>query len=564
MNKSFVDYPFTAKTYQAILPKLKDGVEATRHKVVIVGGGPVGYCTALGLANHGISCVVVEGDNSVCFGSRAICISRRSQEIIERLGALTGFTEKGLPWTGGRSYYRNSEVLHFLMPNDVNQKLPPMLNIEQFYIEQYLLDAVEARSDLIEVRWATTLKGVTNSPDGVELELSSDKGDYKLHADWLVAADGGRSTVRESLGLELKGTSYEGRYVIVDIKLETDLPTERLAWFDPPSNPGASILMHRQPDGVWRVDYQIRADEDPEEAVKPENVIPRVQSHLEMIGQTGAWEPIWITLYRAHALSLESYRHGRTLLAGDAAHLVPIFGVRGANSGIDDADNLAWKLAYVIKEIASESLLDTYSEERVFATHENLSFGTKSTEFMAPPSFAFKLMQVAVLSLAGKHETVRSLINPRQSATITYRNSPLNQGEDQGFGAGPALGAVLPECPLHIKEKGEGYLTDLIKPVFTLLLFSNQPNPQWVKDLAVAETAKGHELRILRLATGESLDADGWDTQGRLFGLYGAQEGTAYLVRPDGHVAARWMQPEAHRVAQAISGVLGQNLELAA
>ncbi|HNY45522.1 MAG TPA: FAD-dependent monooxygenase, partial [Casimicrobium sp.] len=187
-----------------------------------------------------------------------------------------------------------------------------------------------------------------------------------------------------------------------------------------------TVLVHKQPDNVWRIDNQLQDGEDPEEAVKPENVMPRVESLLAMMGETSAWKPIWITVYKANALTLEEYRHGRVLFAGDAAHLVPIFGVRGANSGIDDADNLAWKLAYVIKGVASDALLDSYSSERVAAAHENLSYGTKSTEFMAPPSFAFDLMRKAVLSLAAKHEGVRSLINPRQTSAIAYTTSPLN------------------------------------------------------------------------------------------------------------------------------------------
>src|ERR1700761_2228312 len=185
-----------------------------------------------------------------------------------------------------------------------------------------------------------------------------------------------------------------------------------------------------------------------------------------MIGQKGKWAPIWIAMYKAHALSLEKYRHGRLLFAGDAAHLVPIFGVRGADSGIDDTDNLAWKLAYVIKGLADDGILDSYSDERVFATRENLSFGTKSTEFMAPPSFAYELMRRAVLTLAVDHSDVRSLINPRQSATITYRDSPLNvPDEDMSqFAAGPVPGAVLLECPLEIWNGtgwSKGHLTDL-------------------------------------------------------------------------------------------------------
>ncbi|MFP3533892.1 FAD-dependent monooxygenase, partial [Burkholderia sp. SIMBA_042] len=206
-------------------------------------------------------------------------------------------------------------------------------------------------------------------PDGVRVDIDTPLGGYALDADWIVASDGGRITVREALGLSLQGTSYEGRYVIVDIALDSDRPTERLAYFDPPSNPGSTVLVHKQPDNVWRIDYQLRDDEDPEAAVKPENVIPRVQNLLDMMGERGAWSPIWITIYKANALTLERYRHGRVLFCGDAAHLVPIFGVRGANSGIDDADNVAWKLAYVIRGLASDALLDSYSDERVFATH---------------------------------------------------------------------------------------------------------------------------------------------------------------------------------------------------
>lgn len=567
MSYEFVDYPFKAQIFEAALPRLLEGKDTTRHKVVIIGGGPVGFCVALGLANHGIASVLIEADNSVCFGSRAICISRRSLQILQRLGALDRFIQKGLPWTGGRSYYRDTEVLHFEMPHDDNQKLPPMLNIEQFYIEQFLLDEAQRRSDLIEIRWATKLTGVQQNSRGTTVRLSTDKGDYTLEADWLVAADGGRSDVREQMGLALKGTSYEGRYVIVDIKLETDLPTERLAWFDPPSNPGSSILMHRQPDDVWRIDYQIGKDEDAEEAVKPENVIPRIQSHLDMIGQKGAWAPIWITMYKAHALSLEKYRAGRVLFVGDAAHLVPIFGVRGANSGIDDADNLAWKLAYVIHGRANETLLDSFSDERVFATQENLSYGTKSTEFMAPPSFAYEIMRSAVLSLAVKHPEVRSLINPRQSAMITYINSPLNVPDVNGaFTCGPVPGEVLPECPLLARHDGvwsKFYLTELLKPVFTLLVFTAAGVMPAEAVRVKTEMARlGVPFQIIIVSTGTPVeDSTMWDQEGKLFSLYGASDGACYLVRPDGHVMARWRHLESSNVMAAISRVLSRKLE---
>lgn len=577
MSYEFKPYPFTAQRYPSRVPPLKGEVEASRHQVAIVGGGPVGLALALGLANHGVRSVVIEADDGVCTGSRAICISRRSLEIIERLGALPGFLAHGLPWAGGRSFYRDTEVLHFTMPQDENQKLPPMINIAQYRIEQILLDAVEKRPDLIEMRWQTRLDKLDRTESGATLHVVSGEGEhaYALEADWVVACDGGRSKVRDALGLQLQGTTYEGRYVIVDIELKSDRPTERLAYFDPPSNPGSTVLVHKQPDNIWRIDYQLGDDEDPEQAVKPENVMPRVESLLAMMGERADWAPVWITIYKANALTLEKYRHGGVMFAGDAAHLVPIFGVRGANSGIEDADNLAWKLAHVVKGLASDRLLDSYSDERVFAAHENLSYGMKSTEFMAPPSFAFDLMRTAVLSLAALHPAVRPLINPRQTQAIAYTESPLNvdtltAGE---FTAGPKPGAVLPECPVTRFDAASGfdpgsdpgsagkwYLTDMIAPRFTALCFVREPKDaaDW-QQLRNRFSEKGVAFEALQVASsagGVAHASTIWDHTGRLFELFGAVPGTVYLVRPDGHVLARWREGNVEAVEGAIAGSL--------
>ena len=575
MSRSFKPYPFSPRHYEGVVPPLVDGRDPVRRTVAIVGGGPVGMTLALALARQGVRPVLIEADDGVCTGSRAICISRRSLEIFKRLGVVDGFLQKGLPWTGGRSFYRDTEVFRFAMHQDDEQSLPPMINIAQYQIEQLLFDELEQHADLIDIRWQTRVTGieqpVRDGSGGATLALRTGDTAWQMRADWVVACDGGRSTIREALGLKLSGTTYEGRYVIVDIELNTTRATERLAYFDPPSNPGSTVLVHKQPDNVWRIDYQLRDDDDPEAAVKPEIVMPRVQSVLDSMGETGEWSPIWITVYKANALTLEQYRHGSVLFAGDAAHLVPIFGVRGANSGIDDADNLGWKLGCVVNGMASPRLLDSYSDERVFAARENLSYGMKSTEFMAPPSFAFDLMRKAVLGLAEAHAAVRPLINPRQTHAIAYLQSPLNQVAAEAAGAagrfsrGPAPGTVLPEC--RLKRMGDGvgvdiHLTDLLGPCFTALRFGTDSaqDSAW-QQLQSALAGQGIPFKAVTLVTG---DAPGIarpcvvDHTGRLHEMLDAATGTVYLIRPDGHVLARLRDGSAAATQRAVTATLTQ------
>jgi len=571
MTRPFKPYPFEPRHYPARVPPLVDGREPAKHAVAIVGGGPVGMTLALALARQGVRSVLIEADDSVCTGSRAICISRRSLEIFKRLGIVDGFLDKGLAWTGGRSFYRDTEVFRFAMHQDDEQSLPPMINIAQYQIEQLLLDEIERHADLIDVRWQTRVTAIEQCPDGgATLTLRGTDAaatSWTMDAAWVVACDGGRSTIRELLGLKLTGTTYEGRYVIVDIELDSTRATERLAYFDPPSNPGSTVLVHKQPDNVWRIDYQLRDDEDADAAVLPDNVMPRVQSVLDSMGETGAWSPIWITIYKANALTLERYRNGAVLFAGDAAHLVPIFGVRGANSGIDDADNLGWKLACVINGIASPALLDSYSDERVYAARENLSYGMKSTEFMAPPSFAFDLLRTAVLGLAERHAAVRPLINPRQTHAIAYRQSPLNHvaAESGEFGGGPAPGTVLPECRL-LRTTDDGastgiHLTDLLRSCFTVLRFApdHATDETW-QQLQNTLASKGVPLETVSiLANDAPHSATGphaIDQSGRLRDMLDAQPGTVYLIRPDGHVLARWRNGNAAAVRAALDATL--------
>jgi 3-(3-hydroxy-phenyl)propionate hydroxylase len=552
LKRTFTDYPFSWRRHPVRPP---NGHPDRVTCPVIVGGGPVGLAMALGLARYGIASVVLEADDAVCTGSRAICISRRSLEIIDQLSALPAFLNKGLAWTGGRSYYRDTEVLHFLMPHDAHQRLPPMINIQQYYIEQFLLDACEAQAGLIDIRWQSCVEAIEPRDDGATLSVSTPQGVYRLETPWVVGCDGARSRVREAAGLKLEGTSYEGRYVIADIRLKSARPVERLAWFDPPSNPGSTILMHRQPDDIWRIDYQLRDDEDPEAAALPENVIPRIEAHLRMIGESDDWSPIWISLYKANALTLNRYAQGRLLLAGDAAHLVPIFGVRGANSGLEDAHALAWRLALVVKGAAPPALLETYSAERVHAARDNLKAGIKSTEFMSPPSFAFELMRTAALSLAVEHPWARSLINPRQTQAAAYPRDPAClPAQEREFDGGPRPGQVLADMPLRLPDGSPGHLTQLLGAAFTLLIWVDDAVPDAIEALAHKLRQQGISLQIVPIVRSEvaALQRPCVTGDAALAAGYEAVSSSAYLVRPDGHVAARWKRVVAGEVEHHI------------
>ncbi len=526
--------------------------------VLVIGGGPVGFTLAALLARYGVKTKVVEADDSYCSGSRAICVSRRSQEIFGWIGADEALVIQGLPWVGGRSYYKNDEVLHFQMPSEASERFAPMINIQQHRIEAMAHEAFQAQAAQASVLWSTRLVALRQNDEGVEADVESAEWGVAdaagtrqtLRAQWLVACDGGRSTVREQLGLQLNGMQYDGRYVIVDIEQESERAVERLAWFDPPSNPGSTLLMHRQPGNVWRVDYQIRDDEDPVEAVKPENVLPRIQSHLQMMGETAPWKPLWISIYNAKCLTLDNYRHGRVLFAGDAAHLVPIFGVRGLNSGLDDAGNLAWKLASVLAG-TDAALLDSYSVERRHAALENMAYGAKSTEFMAPPNFAFKLLREATLRLAVPDPLVRSLINPRQSTAVAYVGSPLNCAESEVWAGGAAPGTPAPEALLR-RQGQPWHLSRAYGRGFTLLYFTELADvPAELLELQY-ERLPGIQLCIVkREATSDVAIAGAQyliDLTSEAWNRFDADEGTLYVIRPDGYVLGRWREPKCNEL----------------
>jgi 3-(3-hydroxy-phenyl)propionate hydroxylase len=502
--------------------------------IAVVGAGPVGALAALELARNGLHVILLEARREISWTSRAICISRRSMEILDRAGVGEAFQEKGLTWSKGKTFHRGQLVFRLELPYAPEDRHAPFINLQQCYTEQFLVDALGEEAS-VDLRWGHKVTEVSQHADGVSLEVESPEGCYTFAADWLVAADGARSAARRSLGLPMKGTSYEGRYLISDVAVEdTERPVERHVWFDPPANPGSTVILHVQPDGIWRIDMQLHENEDSETALRDENLLPRLQAQLDTMGVAAPWRLVWKSIYRAHSLSLESYRHGRILFVGDAAHLVPIFGVRGLNSGFDDAHNLAWKLAMVARGDAPDELLDSYSAERRRATAENIANAEKSTWFMSPPTRGFRRMRDAALALAHEDEWARSLINPRQASFHVYDSSPvvLHDGLPE---TGVRPGAPIPNLPF----KGAHLQGALARSRFSALVFEDCLPPGSAPEVFAA----CDELGIVALIVPRAEHQIALHFDAAMFPFY--------LIRPDEHVAARFKADELLRVPAA-------------
>ena len=536
------------------VPEL-DGVQA-RHPVVIVGSGPIGMTAALVLARYGVRSVLLDRKATFNDGSRAICIARPSMHILERIDAVAPFVAKALGWRHGRSYYRGEPIFRLEMPHPPGEKYLPMYNLQQQYIEQFLHDAVAA-CDLIDMRWQSDLTGIEARTDGARLAVRSPLGDYHLEADYVLAADGARSKVRSELGLRLKGENYEGHYVIADIRMDHDFPTERRAFFEPDSNPGGTVLIHKQPDNIWRIDYQLRDGESEQEALAEDNIRARVNAILVDIGHSKAWELEWWSIYSANTLCLDDYRHGRIFFMGDAAHIVPIFGVRGLNNGLADADNLGWKLGLVLQGEADERLLDSYSPERRGATLDVFANAAKSTRFMTPPTRGFRLAREAALSLSLTHEFPQRLANPRQMQPYTYAQSPLTPyaQRDDEFAAGPGCGSAAPNA-----EMDDGsHLLDYAGDGLTVMLFGDGRENAAEQALLGQLNALDSKLMALRIQCPDPAAAiTEVDSHSAIAELFDAEPGTCYLLRPDLHIAGRWKALAADEILRTARLCLGR------
>ncbi|MEP2890314.1 FAD-dependent oxidoreductase [Tateyamaria sp.] len=513
-----------------------------RHPVVIVGGGPIGMAAALDLGRKGTPVLVLDDHEGVGQGSRAICFAKRTLEICDRLGAGQTMVDKGVVWNVGKVFHGDERVFEFnLQPEDGHSR-PAFINLQQPYFEKFLVDEIrKAQADgcPIEIRGRNAVIGLEQHNDHVTVEVDTPDGPYQLEADWLIACDGARSPTRDLLGLSFDGRVFEDNFLIADVKMTADFPTERWFWFEPPfKDSGASALLHKQPDDIWRIDFQLGWDIDRPKELKEENIRARVDA---MLGEGAEYELEWTSIYTFQCRRMEKFRHDNVLFAGDSAHQVSPFGARGANSGVQDADNLAWKLDLVVKGLAPDSLLDSYSEERVHGADENILNSTRATDFLTPKSEVSKTFRNAVLELAQKHAFARPLVNSgRLSIPCVYDGLSLN-GQDALNG--PARSRVGTACA--DARLAEGFLLNKLQDGFTVLAIN--------AEVPTIAEVNGVDLKTVQLNTKTD------DPHGDIAARYlGDAEGAIYLIRPDQHVVARWATAATSDIETAVRIAIGQ------
>jgi 3-(3-hydroxy-phenyl)propionate hydroxylase len=550
-------YPYRAPTDLQAVP-------AQRKPLIVIGAGPVGLAAAIDARLRGLDVLLFDDDKTVSIGSRAVCYAKRSLEILDRLGVGDAACQLGVSWNIGRTFMDEGEVYQFNLVPDAGHKRPGMINLQQYHIEEMLIARALALG--ADLRWQYKVVAVTPAADHATLTVETPDGTFDIEADWLVVADGARSPIRRHLGLDIEGRVFQDRFLIADVIMKADYPAERWFWFDPPFHRNQSVLLHKQSNNVWRIDFQLGWDADPEEEKKPEKVIPRLQA---MLGDDRPFELEWVSIYTFQCRRMTDFRHGRVLFAGDAAHQVSPFGARGANSGFQDVDDLMWKLALVIQGQASDQLLDTYAHDRQFAADENIMNSTRSTDFITPKSRTSKTFRNAVLELAREHPFARKLVNSgRLSMPSFLTGSALNTPDADAFEGQMVPGAPMDDAPVLVSGQ-DAWLLDQMGQAgsgFACLLFADDvPTGDALAQLQALSAGGGVSLRAdarpvpvtAFVVAPRTLDIPGVrvivDAQGLMAKRYDARPGTTYLLRPDQHVVARWRSLNASAVRVALA-----------
>lgn len=499
--------------------------------------------------------VVLDDDDTVgvrgaC--SRGICYAQKSLEVFRRLGTWPRVRAKGVPWSVGRSFVGADEVERFDLRQSPAHRFslqPPFVNLQQYLVEWFLVERAY-ELETVDLRWSNRLLAVTPQADHVQMLVDTPTGRYTLHAQYLVDCSGAASGIPASLGVGRDSERLADTWCISDVRFKHPPAAERWAWIEAPFNEGRAAWQLLLADDVWRLDYQMAPGTDVSVAGDPAIVRDRLQRQF---GADAQYELVWVHGWSHRSQCLQSFRAGRVFFAGDAAHLMSPFGARGGNSGVQDAENLGWKLALVLQGKAPEALLDSYDAERRAAALQNLRVSAQTTRFLAPAGDGARQLRRAVLALARRGDApafTRALVNSgRPSAPAHYAASPLND-EDAGY----ALQNVALELP-------DGTAADLValfepggwRPL--VLLFAELDHAE---ESELRSLEREFPVRLLRVARGDAeprVLPTAIDSAGHLAAQLPAGTAAAVL-RPDLYLAAALDRADADAIEDAVARML--------
>ena len=511
-NYSYKEFPYKTP------PEIFEGSQQI-YPVVIVGAGPIGLSLAIDLAQRGVKSVLLDDNNIVSTGSRAICWAKRTLEIFDRLGVASKMMAKGITWETGRLFNGDEEVFSFNLLPDKGQKFPAFINLQQYYVEEYLIEKCFELKDYIDLRFSNEVIDHIQNTGNVNITVSCPEGDYELKTRYMVACDGAESPTRKRMNLSFDGEIFDEHFLIVDILMEippfeSDRP-ERWFWFAPTFHEGQSALLHKQAENIYRIDLQLEENVDKKKELDP----GRVRKRIKKVVKSDNFEIDWMSIYKFKCASLDKLVFDRVIFVGDSAHVVSPFGARGGNGGMHDVDNLGWKLASILKKKSSEKILGTYNDERIKAAKENISNSSRATNFMTPKNKMAKVFRDQVLDLATSNYVSRNLINSGR-LSVPFKLDGLKLNNE--YKDDPLLGSIYIDFPILDREGNQLFLTDVIGNSYNLLSFSkNKKNFSF-------------DLNVISVGEEINQDVDFLDFEGKALERYTLD--LNYLIRPDGYI----------------------------
>lgn len=549
-------YPFVAP------PELASG-QRLSHKVVIVGAGITGLTLACSLAKLGVRAVLLDEDNTVGVkgaSSRGICYTQKSLEIFQRLGIYERIAGKGIQWSVGRTFAGNDEIYSFDLRQQSNFGLsaqPPFINIQQFYIEGYLVERIHELGH-VDMRWASRVSGFVQHDGYATLTVDTPAGSYQIDAEHVIDASGSHTPFHAWCHASMTSRRGDDRWCIADVRFKTLPPTERHTWIEAPFNDNRAVWQHLMADEVWRIDYQMEPNADPELVSREDKVRERLR---QQFGPDVECEIVWVGPYAYRSQCLDQLHIGSVYFMGDTAKVVSPFGARGGNTGVSDADNLAWKLAAVLKGRAPAGLLESYNEERHEAAVQNVQITNRTARFLRPADGMERTFRAAAISLARQHPFARALINTgRMAVANSYTQSSIC--DRSGGLSVQNVSFLWPEGrdgSNGTTQASAGCVNDLIDWAGgdLLLLVFGSLSPDAIRRLRnITSAAPVRAVQVLGPDTRPQAREHVIDPRGHLQGACHVFGHAWALVRPDAYLAATGESVDTS-LLQAIERALG-------